>query len=351
VSREPRTENREPFSEELGGKLLEGVSRSFFLTLKALPAGLREPLSLAYLLARAADTMADTVAVPHHLRQDCLRDFDRLVQSPDRDAPGEVAFCATLKTLFVPLQEDKHEAQLLLRLHEAFDAFRASPARQMAAMRGVLSPIVRGQLLDIERFPVDGKVRALQSAGELNEYTWLVAGCVGEFWTQLCGEEVLDVFAPGVAKEQMIEWGVRFGKGLQLVNILRDVGKDLRMGRCYFPATELAAHGVSPADLPGDSSRLMAVMQPWRERCREHLDCGVRYLDALQHKRLLFATALPLLIGIRTLVLIEHASPDDLLQGVKISRAEVGKILFDAGIASLRRGGIRKLAEKLKARK
>jgi farnesyl-diphosphate farnesyltransferase len=220
----------------------------------------------------------------------------------------------------------------------------------MTAMRGVLPPIVRGQLLDIERFPVDGKVRALQSAGELNEYTWLVAGCVGEFWTKLCAEEVPEVFAPGVTQEQMIDWGVRFGKGLQLVNILRDVGKDLQMGRCYFPATELAAHGVSPADLPGAPSKLMSVMQPWRERCREHLDCGLLYLDALQHKRLLFATSLPLLIGIRTLALIEHAIPEELLQGVKVSRVEVGKILFDAGIASLRRGGIRKLAEKLKAR-
>lgn len=350
MSREPKTENREPLAEELGGKLLEGVSRSFFLTLKALPAGLREPLSLAYLLARAADTMADTADVPHDLRQDSLRDFDRVVQSPERDLPSEIVFCTTLESLFVPLQEDKHEAQLLLRLHEAFDAFRASPPRQMAAMRGVLSPIVRGQLLDIERFPVDGKVRALQSAGELNEYTWLVAGCVGEFWTKLCAEEVPDVFAPGVAQEQMIEWGVRFGKGLQLVNILRDVGKDLRMGRCYFPGTELAALGVAPADLSGAPSKLMAVMEPWRERCREHLDCGLHYLDALQQKRLLFATSLPLLIGIRTLALIERASPDDLLQGVKVSRTEVGKILFDAGIASLRRGGIRKLAERLKAK-
>jgi farnesyl-diphosphate farnesyltransferase len=92
-------------------------------------------------------------------------------------------------------------------------------------------------------------------------------------------------------------------------------------------------------------------MQPWRERCREHLDCGLRYLDALQNKRLLFATSLPLLIGIRTLAHIEQASPAELLEGVKVSRTEVGKILFDAGIASLRRGGIRKLAEKLKARK
>ena len=40
--------------------ILKSVSRSFYLTIKFLPRPLREPVSLAYLLARATDTMADT---------------------------------------------------------------------------------------------------------------------------------------------------------------------------------------------------------------------------------------------------------------------------------------------------
>jgi farnesyl-diphosphate farnesyltransferase len=335
-------------ADELGGKLLEGVSRSFYLTLKALPEGLREPLSLAYLLARAADTMADSASVPGVVRTACLHEFDRLLQSEERDPSAEAKLCKDLLREFAPMQEDKHEAVLLERLQDAFDAFRASPPRHAAAMRGVLAPIVRGQLLDIERFPADGTVRALRSVDELEEYTWLVAGCVGEFWTKLCALEEPEMFDPGVTTEQMVDWGVRYGKGLQLVNILRDVGKDMRMGRCYFPESELSNHGLTLAAVQADPAKLLPVMQPWRERCREHLDCGLRYLDAVRHKRLLFATALPLLIGIRTLTLIDKATPAELLQGVKVSRAEVGKILFDAGIASLRRGGMRKLAEKLK---
>ena len=338
-------------AEELGGKLLEGVSRSFFLTLKALPQGLREPLSLAYLLARAADTMADTASVPGELRMDCLREFDRLLQAETRDAAGEALLCARLKETFVPLQEDVNEARLLERLPEAFEAFRRSPQRQMTAMRGVLTPIIRGQLLDIERFPVDGQVRSLRSAKELDDYTYLVAGCVGEFWTRLCATEEEGIFVPSVTLEQMVERGIRYGKGLQLINILRDVGKDLRMGRCYFPASELATHGLTAAEAVADPAKLAPVAAPWISLCREHLEAGLLYLDALQHKRLLFATALPLLIGIRTLALIENASPGDLAAGIKVSRAEIGKILFDAGIASLRKGGIRKLAEKLKAAK
>jgi farnesyl-diphosphate farnesyltransferase len=327
------------------------VSRSFFLTLKALPQGLREPLSLAYLLARAADTMADTAQVPAGVRSECLREFDRLLQSDPHDPATEAKLCVRLLTDFVPLQEDAREAELLKRLDEAFHAFRATPPRQMAAMRGVLAPIVRGQLLDIERFPAASRVRALQSAGELNEYTWLVAGCVGEFWTRLCAEELPDAFDAAVSLDQMVDWGTRYGKGLQLVNILRDVGKDLRMGRCYFPEDELAAYGLSPAEVQADPGKLVPIMTGWRERCREHLECGLRYVGVLQNKRLQFATALPLLIGIRTLALIDAATPGELLQGVKISRTEVTKILFEAGVAGVRKNGIAKLAEKMWHRK
>jgi len=333
-------------ASDLGGKLLAGVSRSFYLTLKALPEGLREPLSLAYLLARAADTMADTSNVPGSVRLELLREFDRLVQSEARDETGEKTLSERLRIEFVPLQDDAAEAKLLERLPEALDAFRMFPTRQMTAMRGVLGSIVQGQMLDMERFPEDGQLRSLQTSTELDEYTWLVAGCVGEFWTRLCAEELTDAFSKETTTEQMIERGIRYGKGLQLVNILRDIGKDSRMGRCYFPQEDLAAHGLALSEIQQDASKLIPVMTAWCLKCREHLQCGLEYVEALEHKRLRYATALPLLLGYRTLALIEKADSGTLSKGVKVSRGEVTKMLFDAGLASLRRGGIRKLVAK-----
>src|ERR1700712_3320179 len=55
---------RNPTREFLLGPLLKGVSRSFYLTLRVLPLGMRDPIGLAYLLARAADTIADTSLIP-----------------------------------------------------------------------------------------------------------------------------------------------------------------------------------------------------------------------------------------------------------------------------------------------
>src|SRR3989442_1137444 len=45
---------------DLGGALLASVSRSFYLSIKALPRDVRAPIGLAYLLARATDTIADS---------------------------------------------------------------------------------------------------------------------------------------------------------------------------------------------------------------------------------------------------------------------------------------------------
>src|SRR6266498_5334789 len=81
--------------------LLKQVSRSFYLTLRVLPAAIRHQIGLAYLLARATDTIADTqiIAPAERLRAlQALRarirgkssarlDFGELVRQ--QSSPGE----------------------------------------------------------------------------------------------------------------------------------------------------------------------------------------------------------------------------------------------------------------------
>ena len=88
----------------------------------------------------------------------------------------------------------------------------------------------------------------LKDSVELDRYTYLVAGCVGEFWTEMMAAHTRPLATWDMAR--MSELGVRFGKALQLTNVLRDVSKDLRLGRCYLPQTELEAAGGRPSAFP-----------------------------------------------------------------------------------------------------
>ncbi|HEV2045308.1 MAG TPA: squalene/phytoene synthase family protein, partial [Chthoniobacterales bacterium] len=58
---------------QLRGSILRSVSRTFYLSVRISPKRLREPVALAYLLARASDTVADTTDLPAELRAEKLR--------------------------------------------------------------------------------------------------------------------------------------------------------------------------------------------------------------------------------------------------------------------------------------
>ena len=313
---------------ELGGQLLASVSRSFYLTLKALPKELREPISLAYLLARTADTIADTALVSTIVRLDCLERYRELVRGTG-EAQG---LASTLITQFCTQQSDDAERRLMEKFADGIAWLRTMPQVPLAAIQSVLEHIIDGQMLDIRRFPADGRLRNLASAEELDQYTWLVAGCVGEFWTQLCATELPGSLDPSVSTEQMQEWGARMGKGLQLINILRDIGEDTRDGRCYLPC--------QPEDI-------QAEWRKWLQTCTEHLECGLRYVQHVTHGKLRYATALPLLLGIQTVAKMRNSPWDTVQQGVKISRLDGASILAQAAIACRNAAAMEKLYRKL----
>ena len=69
-----------------GKHILKDVSRSFYLSIRLLPKAMREPVSLAYLLARASDTLADTEGLDAELRRDMLQGFGEVMRGADRAA-------------------------------------------------------------------------------------------------------------------------------------------------------------------------------------------------------------------------------------------------------------------------
>src|SRR6185312_5490297 len=105
---------------------------------------------------------------------------------------------------------------------EAIAALRALPEADRVRVHAVLETIIEGQIQDLRVFPGEneGKLAALETREDLDRYTYLVAGCVGEFWT-----EVHVAHRPRLGHwdlPRMRALGVRLGKGLQLTNVLRD---------------------------------------------------------------------------------------------------------------------------------
>jgi farnesyl-diphosphate farnesyltransferase len=301
-------------------ELLREVSRSFYLTLRVLPAAIRPQMGLAYLLARASDTIADAPA-DGESRLETLRALGDAIRSASRGAaPGAAG-------RWTAAAAHPAERRLLERLPELLELLRSHPAPDRGHMGRVLQIIITGQERDLLWFgaPRAGEVAALQSAADLDDYTYRVAGCVGEFWTRLCRLHVYPEAPLDCAQLEAL--GVRFGKGLQLVNILRDLPKDLSQGRCYLPATQLLEHGLRPADLldPASIDRLRPLYDRYLDLAEQHLRAGWAYTNALPANlmRLRLACAWPVLIGMRTLALLRAGNPLDGAVRSKISRGEV----------------------------
>src|SRR5438445_4026966 len=188
-------------------------------------------------------------------------------------------------------------------------------------IRVVLEKITRGKMLDIQRFDNPQEIRALSTAADLDEYTYLVAGCVGEFWTRLCFRHVRN-FA-SLSEDEMLALGKRYGMALQLINVLRDAGSDLRAGRCYFPEYELSAAHLTASQILSEPECFQSIYRTWLDKAKTGLGCGMQYSLAIESRRVRAATVLPALIGARTLALLHEARASALQRTVKVPRREV----------------------------
>src|ERR1700730_14147617 len=213
-----------------------------------------------------------------------------------------------------------------------------SEVHDREGIRTVLEQINRGQILDLERFPDPKQIIALETAAELDEYTYLVAGSAGEFWTRLCFRH-LRKFSPR-GETYMLKLGMRYGMGLQLINILRDAGADLRAGRCYFPNEELAAARMDASQILREPERFQPIYRKWLERAKQGVEAGMQYSRAIRHRRIRAATVLPALIGTRTLALLRGAGATMLQRKIKASRGEVQAMIASLAITFASRSRI-----------
>jgi phytoene synthase len=216
-------------------------------------------LALAELLPRKARTF--TLAA-------------RFLPAPRRDATVVLyAFCRMMDDLVdeppVGLSPSAIHAQLRewRRWLDATDGPSPAPAELAVALRDVIAryelpTMYLTQLLD--GLESDLGVVEMPDFVALRRYCFQVAGTVG---LAMC--HILDARQP-----EALAAAAELGVAMQLTNVLRDLGADLRAGRCYLPADELTHFGCPPDRLralaiqrrPSDEVRALLRFQIARAR-------------------------------------------------------------------------------------
>lgn len=286
--------------------ILRGTSRSFFLTLRVAPRPVRAQLGIGYLFCRAADTIADTRLLPPEERSRLLGLYRELFG--DEAPPSAVREIASLVAGPTSVESER---ELLRSLDACFSFYRSLGAPDQVLLARLVTTLTRGMQMDLEHFPPEesGRVASLDSDEALDRYCYWVAGCVGEFWTDLSIEHLPALGRWNVDEKR--EEGIRFGKGLQLTNILRDVDGDLRIGRSYLPRPRLEAVGTDAASLREATDRraVRGVVHSLLRVTLDHYRAGWRYTLAIPRRlpALRLACIWPLWIGLGTLDLIARA--------------------------------------------
>ena len=325
--------------------LLEATSRSFYPTLKYLPKKIRGQIGLLYLLARVADTIADS---KHGETDELLR----ILQNYNDVAQGHSNSLPDFSEL-AEIQTNKNEAELLRNVQDVVDGLKVYQEGDQQLILECLDIIVSGQILDLERFGTakeGGNISALPSDVELDDYAYRVAGSVGVFWTKISLAHLMSVSPK--KEEELLEKGIRFGKALQMINILRDIPEDLRFGRCYIPNQSLTEYGLTPDDLM-DAKNLgdfRPLYDKYLDLTNEHLDAAAEYIRMLPEKqfRLKASTMLPVLIGQRTVTLLRTGNILDSDERIKVTRDEIKSYARKLLRALIIPGGVSRLLKKNK---
>lgn len=293
----------------LNYKLLASVSRSFYLTLKTLPKSTRHCVSTAYLLARISDTIADVEQIPIATRQNLLKLWLNLVKSGEHKA--ETIKIIQQKSLSFIV--NPHEKNLINNITDCYQYLARCTDWEKAEVLLVIDKIGQAQIFDLSFFNKD-KLTTIEDKNILDTYLYNIAGCVGEFLTK-----VFEHYEPNFSclpKTELYKSAINYGKGLQLINILRDINEDLNKNRSYLPNYETS-------------------FKYWHDLANIYLNDGLKYVQAIKSKRLYFSLSLPVLIGFKTLEKIPNVKTV-LEKRQKISRKEIRKIMIKALLGTVR---------------
>ncbi len=293
--------------------ILRGVSRTFALSAEILPARLRDPLTISYLLLRVSDALEDHPSIPPARKARHLRDWAGILGG---EAP--VALLTDgIRDLDAAIPE--------VRVAQNADRVIAELAELPEAIRTPITARVIESSLGMARWQEHGP--SVADEAELDDYMHHVAGIVGYLIT--------DVFAwylPPIRKrrDQLMPLAREYGLALQTVNIIRGMRKDYDRGWVFVPRTFYEQVGLTREGLfdPVNTEAALAVIEMLVCKAERHLWHGMSYITAFprRHYRIRLACMWPLLFAVKTLA-ISRDNEAVIRSEAKMGRKQVRRIV------------------------
>jgi farnesyl-diphosphate farnesyltransferase len=299
---------------------VQGVSRTFALTVDVLDEPMASYICIGYLVCRVADTVEDADHIPPEEQARLLQIYDRTL---DPDDETDVHDFREAVDEWLP-EERTDDWDVVAAAPRVVRTFHSLPADVRKAVTPPARELVQGMAMFVERYADTGGLR-IQSREELEEYCYYAAGTVGNLVTNLLTRGDLS----RERRDRLYDTAEQFGLLLQLVNISKDVYDDYtEENNVYLPAEWLDAEGVPQDEViaPEHESGAAAVVRRTAAHARSFVDDAQTYLETVPTTdgNTLEAWAIPFLLAVGTLREL-LASPEDALSstGVKVSRQEV----------------------------
>ncbi len=227
--------------EEYQHHILQGVSRTFALTIPQLPQDLCRIVGNAYLLCRIADTIEDEPALTASQKRAFSLQFIKVVDGEKSAEQFTSELHGLLSESTLAAERDLiKNAPAVLRVTHGFNKNQ----------RRILSRSVAIMAKGMSAFQANKSQTGLKDLPELDSYCYHVAGVVGEMLTELFCD-----YSPEIEKNKqpMLKLAVSFGQGLQMTNILKDVWEDKTRGACWLPQDVFEKSRFDLNDLSKDS--------------------------------------------------------------------------------------------------
>ena len=306
-------------------RALEGVSRTFALTIPQLPSGLREVVGNAYLLCRIADTIEDEPALTHKQKREFSEQFINVVAGKESAEQFANNLHAQLSA-----STTSDERNLIRNTERVIRITHTCTPTQQRALERCVRIMSRGMADFQERASLAG----LADISELDQYCYYVAGVVGEMLTELFCDH-----CPDTAEnyDQLIKLAVSFGQALQMTNILKDVWDDQRRGVCWFPRDVFNEFGYELNNLSEDHrvKGYISGMHKLVEITHGHQINALRYIQLVPVHQPGIRRHCTWALGMAVLTLKRIYDNPAFSSGseVKISRLTVRSIISDAETA------------------